>query len=50
MRIANWKNRNMARKLKPWKMRHKHSMTWNMARNTEKREKLEMPTVGPEIR
>ena len=39
MRIANWKNRNMARKLKPWKMRHKHSMTWNMARNTEKREK-----------
>jgi hypothetical protein len=29
------------------KMRHKHCMTWNMARNTEKREKREMPTLGP---
>ena len=25
--------------LKRWKMRHKHGMTWIMARNTEKREK-----------
>ena len=24
---------------KTWKMRHKHCMNWNMARNTEKREK-----------
>ena len=30
-------------------MRHKHCMTWNMARNTEKREKREMPTLGPGI-
>ena len=27
-------------------MRHKLCMTWNMARNTEKREKRETPTVG----
>ena len=27
-------------------MRHKHCMNWNMARNTEKREKREMHTVG----
>ena len=38
MRIANWKNRNMARKLNQWKMRHKHYMTWNMKRKSEKRE------------
>jgi hypothetical protein len=25
--------------LKLWKMRHKHCMTWNMARNTENVEK-----------
>ena len=25
--------------LKTSKMRHKHGLTWNMARNTEKREK-----------
>jgi hypothetical protein len=31
-------------------MRHKHCMTWNMARSTEKLEKLEMPNVGPGIR
>ena len=24
---------------KTWKMRHKHCITWNMARNTENREK-----------
>jgi hypothetical protein len=29
----------VARKTKNWKMRHKHSMRWNMARNTEKRKK-----------
>ena len=28
-------------------MRNKHCMTLNMSRNTEKREKLEMYTVGP---
>ena len=26
-------------KSKNWKMRHKHSMRWNMARDTEKRKK-----------
>ena len=30
-------------------MRNKHCMTWNMARNTEKREKCETHSVGPEI-
>ena len=30
-------------------MRHKHCMTWNIARNTEKREKREIYTVGPEL-
>jgi hypothetical protein len=30
-------------------MRHKHSMTWNMERNTEKLGKWEMHTVKPEI-
>ena len=30
-------------------MSHKHCMTWNMARNTEKREKFKMHTVGPGI-
>ena len=30
-------------------MRHKHCMTWNMARNTEKREKSEIYTLGPGI-
>ena len=30
-------------------MRHKHCMSRNTARNTEKREKLEMHTVGPGI-
>ena len=30
-------------------MRHNHSMTWNMVRNTEKREKSEMPIVGREM-
>ena len=30
-------------------MRHKHCMTWNMMRKTEKREKREMHTVGPGI-
>jgi hypothetical protein len=29
----------MARKLKKVEIRHKHSMTWNMARNPEKIEK-----------
>ena len=27
-------------------MRHKHCLTWNMVRNTEKRGKWEMLTVG----
>ena len=27
-------------------MRHKHGLTWNMARNTQKRGKWEMHTVG----
>jgi hypothetical protein len=26
-------------KTEMWKMRHKHCMNWNMARNTEKHEK-----------
>ena len=30
-------------------MRQKHSLTWNMARNTQKRGKLEMHSVGPRI-
>ena len=30
-------------------MRHKHSMTWNMARNTEKVGKRERHTVGPAL-
>ena len=32
---------------KTWKMRHKHSKTWNMARNTQKCEKRKMHIVGP---
>ena len=28
-------------------MRHKHCLTWNMARNTENGGKWEMHTVGP---
>jgi len=35
---------------KTWKMRHKQTLTWNMAGNTQKRGKLEMHTVGPGIR
>jgi hypothetical protein len=31
------------------KMSHKHCMTWNMVRNTEKREKGKLHTVGPGI-
>ena len=34
---------------KRWQMRHKYCMTRNMVRNTEKREKYEMHTVGPGI-
>ena len=30
-------------------MTYKHCMTWNMARNTQNREKGEMHTVGPGI-
>ena len=30
-------------------MRHKHCLTWNMARNTEKGEKCEVFIVGPGI-
>ena len=30
-------------------MRHKHCFTWNIARNTQKRGKLEMNTVGPGV-
>ena len=42
MIIANFNNSIMARKLKTWKMRHKHSMTWNMARKltNEENEKI----------
>jgi hypothetical protein len=36
-------NRNM------WKMRQKHCLTRNMARNTEKGGKCEMHTVGPGV-
>ena len=32
---------------KGWKMRNAHCMMWNMASNTEKREKWEKHTVGP---
>jgi hypothetical protein len=32
----------MAKKLKTWKMRGKHCRTYIMARNTQKRGKLEM--------
>ena len=28
-----WQKTNKEKK--PWKMRHKHCITWNMARNTE---------------
>ena len=31
------------------KMRHKHSLTWNLTRNIQKSEKCEMHTVGFEI-
>ena len=31
------------------KMRHKHGLTWNMAINNQKGEKLEMHTVGPGV-
>jgi hypothetical protein len=34
---------------KSWKMRNTHCRTWNMVRNTEKREKWEMHTVGPGV-
>ena len=30
-------------------MRHNYCLTWNMARNSEKREKLEIHTVGTGI-
>ena len=30
-------------------MRHRHGLTWNMAINNQKGEKLEMHTVGPGI-
>ena len=30
-------------------MRHKHCLTWNMARNTQKLGKREMQTVGPKV-
>ena len=32
---------------KTQKMRHTHCRTWNMVRNSEKREKCEIYTVGP---
>ena len=32
----------IVKKLKTWKMRHKHDMTWITARNTEKSGKCEM--------
>ena len=38
-----------AKKWKIWKMRHKHCIIWNMARNAEKFGKWEMLTVGPGI-
>ena len=30
-------------------MRHKHSMTWNMARNTQTLGKWEINSIGPGI-
>jgi hypothetical protein len=32
-----------------WRMRQKQCITWNMARNTEKREKGEIYSVRPGI-
>ena len=32
---------------KSWKMRNIHCRSWNMARNTQKREKWDIHTVGP---
>ena len=34
---------------KTWNMRHKQCMSWNMGRNSEKRGKCEMLTVGPRM-
>ena len=34
---------------KMWKMGHKQYMSWNMGRNSEKRGKCEMLTVGPRM-
>ena len=34
---------------KTWKMRQKHCLTWNMARNTENGGKCELCTVGPGV-
>ena len=39
----------MARNWRSWKMRNTQSQTWNMARNSENRENLEMYTVGSRI-
>ena len=35
---------------KMWKMRQKHCLTWNLARNTEKVGKCEMHTVELGVR
>ena len=32
-----------------WKMRYENCLIWNIVRNTEKREKWKMHTVGPGI-
>ena len=34
---------------KTWNIENKHSMTWNMARNTEKSGKWETQTLGPRL-
>ena len=39
MRNAHFRTWIMARKLKLWKMRRKHCIKWNTARNKEKRSK-----------
>jgi hypothetical protein len=46
MRNAQCRNWNMVKKLKRRKMRKTPCRTRNMARNTEKRVKSEMYTVG----
>ena len=46
MKIAHSKTWNMARKLTKLKIRNSYVRTWYVVRNTEKRGKCEMYTVG----